>query len=426
MKRFFTLFILACSLPVVAFSQFTLDSCQKMARANYPQIKQYDLIRQSADYTLANAGKMYLPQISLSAQATYQSAVTHVNVTIPPNFPFDLKIPSPSKDQYQTVAQVSQLIWDGGAVKAQKEIAKASSDVDISKVDVDLYAINDRVNQLFFGILSLNEQLKQNDLLQNDLSTNADKITAYISGGVANQADLDNMTVEQLNVKQIRVQLKAVRKSFFDMLSALTGTTVNDQTVLVTPDVLLPATNLTNNRPELQLFDAQKRLLESQKSQINAANLPKISLFLQGGYGRPGLNMLDNSFSPFYIGGVRLSWNLSGLFYTQKNSLKIIDTSEKSVDAQRETFLFNTNLQQTQQHSEIEKFQELIKSDDEIITLRHNVKLSSEAKVANGTLSVSDLIRDINAESQAKQNKKLHEIQLLQAEYNLKYITNKL
>jgi outer membrane protein TolC len=417
MRRTFLAFVATCCLSMpVTFGQLTIETCQQKAQANYPQVKQYDLIAQSNEYTLSNANKGYLLQFSLSAKATYQSDVTKIPITIP-------GITNLSKDQYQTVAEASQLIWDGGAIHAQKGVIRASSEVSKHKVDVDLYALNDRVNQLFFGILSLNDQLQQNALLQNELQTDYNKIAAYIRNGVANQADLDNIHVEQLNANQNRVQLEAIRKAYLEMLSALINTSVNpDQ--LVAPEIQSSTTALlVNKRPELALFHAQNLLYESQRKSIYAANLPKVNLFVQGGYGRPGLNMLDNSFSPYYIGGVSLSWNF-GEFYTQKNNLKMIETNQKLIDTQLETFLFNSRLQEMQQSNEIDQWRKLIKSDDEIIQLRHNVKLAAEAKVANGTLAVTDLIQEITAENQAMLNKRLHEVQLMQAVYNLKNTTN--
>jgi outer membrane protein TolC len=408
---------MTCSLVFSAGAQLSVEACQAKARANYPQIKQFDLIKQSEAFTLSNAGKAYLPQLSLSAKATYQSDVTKIPINIP-------GVKGMSKDQYQAVAEANQLVWDGGAVSAQKQVTRASSEVDRQRVEVDLYALNDRVNQLFFGILSLNEQLVINELLDTELTTNYNKISAYVGNGVANEADLDNIRVEQLNNGQRRVELLAARKAYLAMLSALTGETISDPSQLTPPQTLQEVSlQAGNRRPEMTLFDAQANLFQSQRSRIDAANMPKISLFVQGGYGRPGLNMLDNTFSPFYIGGVRLAWNF-GALYTRRNDLKIIETNRILTDVQRETFLFNSHLKEVQQQTEIDKLQQLVKTDEEIIRLRHNVKLASEAKVANGTLSVSDLIRDINAESQARQNKQLHEVQQQLAIYNLKNTIN--
>lgn len=419
MNKFFILFLVVLTAYAkTVYGQLTIEQCQQKAQSNYPEIKQYGLIEQSTQYTLSNANKAYLPQLSLAAKATYQSDVTQIPIKLP-----NVTIQPLSKAQYQTVAEASQLIWDGGTIQAQKGVTRASGEVSKQTVAVDLYALRDRVNQLFFGILSLNEQLKQNEVLQDELQTDYDKIESYIKNGVANQADLDNMHVEKINAEQNRIQLKTIRKAYAEMLSALIGTSVNpDQ--LSSPNVPLYTDSLTViKRPELDLFNAKDRLYDSQRQSIYAANLPKINFFLQGGFGRPGLNMLDNTTAPFYVGGVKLSWNFGGL-YTQKNSLRILKTNQELVESQRETFLFNTRLQEIQQMNAINQWRQLIKNDDEIIQLRHNVKMAAEAKVANGTMSVTDLIREITAENQAIINKLLHQVELIQAVYNLKYTTN--
>ena len=412
---FFITGLVICGLQPMA-AQLTIENCQLKAKANYPLIKQYELIKHSEEYSLSNANKGYLPQLNVSGKATYQSEVTSLPIKLP-----GITIPSLSKDQYQATAEVSQVVWDGGAIHSQKAITKASSEVDRQKNEVDLYALTDRINQLFFGILSLNEQLIQNDLLQSELQINYDKISAYIQNGGGNQTDLDAIRVEQLKAKQHRAEIVASRKAYCEMLAAFIGEPVDNPGTLIKPEKSIVSE--TNNRPELKLFDAQNSLYESQISSVNAGNLPKINLFVQGGIGRPGLNMLNNDFSPFYIGGVRLSWNFGG-FYTQKNNLRKIDLNKQSVGVQKETFLFNSQLQTMQQKNEIAKIGAVIADDEEIIRLRTNIKKASQAKVLNGTLPVSDLIRDVNAESQAMQDKALHEIQLLQAIYNLKTTTN--
>lgn len=419
MKKSIIAFVAVCCLHLpVVYGQLTVEVCQQKAQANYPEIKQLGLISQSTTFTLSNANKGYLPQFSLSAKATYQSDVTKIPISIP-----NINIHSLSKDQYQTTVAMSQLIWDGGAIHARKGVIRASSNVDQQKVKVDLYDLNDRVNQLFFGILSLNEQLRQNKSLENELQAEYSKIEAYLHNGVANQADLDNIHVELLNAGQQRITLQTVRNSYVAMLSAMIGTTVNPEQIAMPslPDSITGT--LVNKRPELSLFSAENQLYNSQRKNIYADNLPKINFFIQGGYGRPGLNMLDNSFKPYYIGGIQLSWNFGNL-YTLKNNLRTIDLNQKIVASQRETFLFNSRLTEMQQSDQITQWQKLIRNDDEIIRLRNAVKLAADAKVANGTLSVTDLITDITAEHQARIDKALHQVQLLLSIYNLKYTTN--
>lgn len=400
------------------YAQLTVEACREKAKQNYPLIEQYGLIEKTKDYNLSNAGKGYLPQLSLSAKATYQSDVTGLPIALP-----GANIEPISKDQYGIMLDVNQTVWDGGVIKTKKEIARSASQVASKELEVSLYTINDRVNQLFFGILLLEGKLVQNRLLQDELQRNYDRISSYIQNGVANRSDLDVVKVEQLKAVQAQTQLTTNRKAYLDMLAALIGEPIGEQVTLEKPilDQQLVAGQI--NRPELQLFDAQYNDLEARKKAIKTAYMPKVGLFVTGGYGRPGLNMLENKFAAYYIGGVRLAWNF-GALYTEKNDRKLIELNQDMLTNQRETFLFNTNMQQTQQQSEVKRNRDLLKYDDEIITLRNNVKKTAEAKVANGMLTVTDLMREVNNEDMAKQDKITHQIELLLSIYNLKYTTN--
>jgi len=423
----FILLSVTCQLGLNAQS-LTVETCQEKAKANYPLVKQYGLIEQTAKYNISNANKGFLPQLTLSAKATYQSDVTEIPSSLGTvlsaltHQPFSF--PSLPKDQYQAVLEASQVIWDGGIISSQNKITKVGVEIEKQKLEVDLYTLKDRVNQLFFGILLLNEQFQQNEILKKDLQTNYDRLNAYKENGVAQQSDVDAIKVEQLNANQRTSDLNNTRKTYSILLSALTGLDINDKTELKKPQVdLTILKDSIVRRPEIGLFDAQNRLYDNQKNLVLSGNLPKIGAFVQGGYGQPGLNMFAGGFSPFYIGGVRLSWNISG-FYTQKDNLNKLDISKKNVDIQKETFLFNNNLVTKQQQNEITKLQSTISNDDEIIRLRQNIKKSTTAKLENGTTTVSDLIRDVNAENQALQLKSLHEIQLLMNVYQLKNNTN--
>lgn len=399
-------------------AQLTIESCQQKAKENYPLIKRYALIEKTKDYNLSNAGKGYLPQFSMSARATYQSDVPRLPISIPGE-----NITPLSKDQYVATLDVNQNLWDGGAINSKKEMAKTASEVAVKQLEVTLYSINDRVNQLCFGILLLDAKIQQNELLQEELGRNFNLISSYIQNGIANQSDLDAVKVEQLKAIQMQTQLNSNRKAYTDMLSVLIGEPLDQGVVLEKPDANYELVSGQIERPELLLFDAQYNDLETQKKRIKTDYMPKLGLFATGGYGRPGLNMLDNSFAAYYIGGVRLSWNF-GALYTQKNDHRIIEANQSSLAVEKETFLFNTNLEMTQEESEVKRNRDLLKYDDEIIMLRNNVKKSAEVKVANGTLTVTDLMREINAEDLAKQDKIQHEIELLLSIYNLKFTTN--
>ena len=264
-------------------------------------------------------------------------------------------------------------------------------------------------------------QIRQNKLYQEELERNYRQIESYIANGVGNQSDLDAVKINRLKAEQSRIQFVSTRKAYVEMLSRLVGEPIGEDVEFVKPAVLRAGGEV--NRPELQLYDSQIRHLQVKDKEIVSGLMPKFGLFFTGGYGKPGLNMLEDDFAAYYVAGVKLSWNM-GNFYTRRNSKRQLRDNVRAVELQRETFLFNLDLDMTQKNNEIEKYVEQLRYDDEIIALRNSVKEASVAKVANGTLSGTDFMRDVNAEQLAVQDKIFHEIELLLVMYNLKYITN--
>jgi outer membrane protein TolC len=411
MRKVFIINAMFCCCVAVS-AQITIGDCYSKARSNYPLIRQYGLIEKSKDYHLSNAAKGHLPQVTFSAKASYQSEVTEIPVDIP-------GVKGMNKDQYGATLEINQAIWDGGVIQSKRESIRMLSEVETKSLDAELYAINERVNQLFFGILLFDAQLEQNRLFREELQRNYDRVQSCIRNGTAHQADLDAVKVEQLKAIQTENQLAHRKHAYLDMLSAMIGETLNADVKPVKPEPVV-FSDISVQRPELKLFDAKIQHLETQNRELHAASMPKLGVFVTGGYGNPGLNMLKSGFSGYYIAGARLSWNF-GNFYTNKNSKQLIQNNIQSVMTQRETFLFNVNMDVSGKRREIEKYREQMKYDDEIIALRTSVKQSSEAKMANGTLSGNDLMRDVHAEESAKQAKILHEIELLQAIYNLQF-----
>lgn len=419
------LFVVSTMTILPVYTQVNIDDCQQKARENYPLVKQFGLLEKAEMYNLANASKAYLPQLSLSAQATYQSDITSLPPALgqalskaigqPVNFE------SIQKDQYRLVAEVNQLLWDGGGVRIQQEGIRMGTRIEKQKLEVELHTLKERINQLYFGILALHEQHTQLTLLHNELRANYNKVHAMWTNGVAGQPDLDAIKVELLKVKQKEAELLSVGQAYRRMLVVMTGDSTVAREELARPSV--PLLSDTIQRPELELLTLQKEYISTQEKSVRASNLPRAGAFFQGGYGNPGLNMLVPGFTPWYLVGARLSWNISG-FYTQKNKLNNLATSRKTADVQRETFLHNTRMKTEQLHQKINKIREQLKSDDEIVMLRGQIKKAAEVRVENGTLTVNDLLREITAENTAIQEKKLREIELLMVMYELKIISN--
>lgn len=415
-RNTYTAFILWCCLSSISITQaqptsLTIDECYAMAREHYPLSRQRDLITQSEAYSLENASKGNLPQVSLYGQATYQSDVPHLPIDIPGQ-----DIPLIPKDQYKVYGEITQVIYDGGAIGMQKQGQVANTRAEQQKVEIELYKLKERVNQLFFGILLLNEQIKQIDFLQKDIQLGKAKIQAAIDNGTALKSSIAVLQVELLKSNQRIVELESARKAYLEMLGLMINQTIDEHTTLVTPASISLQEDI--HRPELLWYDYQRQSLALQNDMLDVRNRPKINLFLQGGLGRPGLNIFDDQLKGYFMGGLRVYWPLTN-FYSFKNEQALIDINQQGINLQQETFLFNTNLQVRQQNNEILKLEELLSTDDEIVALRTTIKNTALGQLENGVLTTNDYLREVNAEDSARQSKILHEIQLRMAQYNL-------
>lgn len=398
-------------MPYTLFAQeLTLEEVQQRARQNYPAIQQKDLIRQTAELTIQNLNKGYYPQIALNGQASYQSDVTRIEIPLP-----GLTVNPMSKDQYKATADVNQVLFDAGFIGHQKKLQRLNADVETERNEVELYKLRERMNQIYLSILLLDEQMKQVELVKSDIETGIRKTSALVKNGVAFRSNLNSLEAEQLKTEQRTIELASSRKGLVQTLSLFLGSPLAENVQLRAPTMV--SMPLEIQRPELNLFQKQTEFINQQNQLVWSRNLPKASFFGQGGYGRPGLNMLQNKFDWFYIAGLRLNWNISS-FYTGKKERQLTDISAKAVRIQKETFLLNTNTQLSQQKAEIEKLVALIETDKQIIALREKVKIAANAQLDNQVISAPDYMREVNAEDQARQALIIHQLQLIQAQLN--------
>ena len=391
-----------------------LEDCYALAEKNYPLVKQRELISKSKEYSIDNISKGYLPQLNINGQATYQSDVSHLPGSLAATY--SSIVPTMSKDQYKLYGEISQPLTGMISTKQQKQLQEMNSTIQQENLEVELYKLKDRVNQLFLGILLVDEQSNQNELLKKDIQTGISKVNIAIENGADFKSSVDKLKAELLKANQHSIELKSSRKAYIDMLGLFINQAINDSTVFEKP--VLPSVSQTINRPELIVFDSKNKSDDIQSKQLTSKNIPKLEFFFQGGVGKPSpVNAYFTGLSPYYLGGFRLSWSLSGL-YTYRKDRQLLEIDKSMNDAQKETFLFNTNFTLKQQNGEVSKLQELIKSDDEIVELRTSVKNASNVQLENGAISVNDFLKEINAEDQARQDRLFHEIQLLNALYN--------
>lgn len=425
MKRIYTLsLILACF--TMAHAQLTIEQCHKLAQKNYPLAKQYGLIEQSSNYTLDNLIHNWLPQVTLGAQASNQNET--------PSFPEQMRemlstggldMQGIAKDQYRVQIDVNQVIFDGGKVSSQKAITRAQEIEQKAQTDVDLYSLNKRINELFFGVLLMDDRIKQTDMTLEMLNGNLDKLMSHVRNGVATTADESLLRAEIMTVEQGKTTMQWTRDSYKNMLGILIGETIGDRE-LVKPSQVEPS-SLASNRPELQLIDAKIATLDARKKAINASVMPVISAFGQAFYGYPGYNtfenMLNRKWSFNAIVGIRASWSLSSL-YDRKTNLNQLATSRQQAELQREVFLLNNQIEASRENDEISRLRELIKSDATIVSLRKDVRQAEESKLRNGVIDIHKLVERITDENSAAQTQIIHNIELLKTIYDLKYTVN--
>lgn len=430
MKRTIALLLLLASALACRAQSVTLEECQTRARENYPLVEQRGLIDKLEEFNISNARRNWLPKVSLSAMAAYVSEMPEFPASLGNMFAqlgidFGGSMPN---TLYGGAVQVQQAIWDGGLIKAQSEAAKAEAEVSRRSWDADMYALRERVNQLYFGALLLQENIRTADMLIADLERNCKTLEAMVELGVAGSSDLDKLRVELLGARQQRSQLDANRRAYMAMLGIMTGMEFTAATTLEKPVPDKPAA-YEPERPEFALFDAQEGLLEAQRRAVNASVMPQIGAFVTGVYSSPSPNIfasMDGSreWSPYLFAGISLKWNIDG-FYTKKNRMQQIELNRRKLDMQREVFRYNLHLKGSQEMAAIEQMEEVMRYDDSIIELRNSIRLRTEAQVETGDASVNDLLDDISAEDRARQNKTAHEVEWLKNIYDLKYTINR-
>ena len=407
-------------LPAMAQAQ-TLEECQRAAEQNYPLIRQYGLIEKTTSLNVANIQKGWLPQVTASAQATLQTDVTAFPDKLQTVFQqTGITMDGLKKDQYRVGIDVQQTVYDAGNIKSQKEIARRQGELQSRQNEVTMYNVRRRVNEMYFSLLLINEQIQLNADLQTVLEGNEKKLAAMLKGGTASESDWQNVKAERLNVVQKMTGLQSQRTALARMLSIFCGIKVNGLVKPEMPENMNPSINL---RPELKALDAQLRLTDAQEKALDAAMMPRLGVFAQGYYGYPGYNMFEDMMSHKFswngMIGARLTWNI-GALYTRKNDKAKLQVQRETTEVNRERFLFDNNLEQIEQNENISRYRQMMTDDEEIISLRSSIRKAAESKLAHGIIDVNDLVREINSENKARVEHCIHEIEMLKEIYDLK------
>ena len=399
-----------------AHAQTTLDECIGWAYDNYPQIKEMSLIEMTKGIDLKNAAYAWLPHLNISGKATWQSEVVEMPMDIPG---MDINIPH---DQYGLTAEFTQQIWDGGTRRSQKELAEAGAEVKKTQLETNLWSIRSRVQNVFLGIILIDKQLELNRLLRESLERSSEEVKSRMAAGVALPSDLDQVSVNILSCLQQRASLDADRKSYVKILGLLTGRDMTDVELAVPQDAVNYVDDGARDfetRPEMAFYAAQLKQNEFQRRQLNTLISPKLNLSLQGGYGRPGMNMLSGDFSGYFVAGLKLQWNI-GALYTRGLDKRKVNADAQKIDLTRKSFILNSSVEAEQKNNAILKARDVLEKDSEIIGLRQRIRASGENQYREGTIKMNDYLSMLDEEYKAKANESMHEVQLMMAVYDMK------
>ena len=421
-KKLLLLSVLAVLFPAVRAQ--SLEECRQAAEHNYPIIRQYDLIARTTELTVRNIQKAWFPQISVTAQGSYQNKVTAWPENLQGLFAqMGLQLQGLSRDQYKVGIDVRQTLFDGGTIGSRREIARGEGAVQAAQTEVDLYKIGQRVHEMYFALLLLDEQLRLNADVNALLRSNEAQLAAMLKSGTASAGDFENVKAERLSAEQQQTELLSQRQTLQRLLSLFCGIPVDSIRRPAVPN--LPSGE--NKRPELRLFDRRLQLTAAQEKAVDAQLLPQLGLFAQGYYGNPGLNLFEDMMKRRWswngIAGLKLTWNLSAL-YTHRNEKSKLRVQRELIENARQQFLFNNRLDETQQSENVRRFRAIAQRDGEIIALRTAVRKAAESKLAHGIIDVNGLLREINKENAAKTQQAIHEIDMLKAMYDLKFSHN--
>ncbi len=426
MIRLHLLLVALFAIGTVGASTVTLDYCVERAEENYPLIKKYELVNNVGKLDLDEINRSWLPRIEVYAQATVQNVV--------PSFPAALKgvMEQMGHDmkglghlQYKGAVELSQTIWDGGASKAARSVSRVGIAEAEAVLSVEMYGVRERVENLYFAILLMEQQTEQTRQFIALLENNMHKLVAMVENGVAMQSDADMVEAQCLTMKQRLTEAVNATEGYRTMLELYIGESLGDRQ-LECPSAAIPAAN-GSNRPELQLFAQRLQLNRERLNAVEATLMPRIGLFAQVYYGYPGINyfesMLRRDMSFNAIAGIKVSWNIDS-FYTRDTSRRKLSVDNDMILADRELFLFNSGLQSTQELAAIKGLSEVMKEDRRIVELRENVRKSAEAQLDNGVIDATALLVKVTDETQARLTAAYHQIQYIQSIYKLKHTLN--
>ena len=405
------LFLNALPNRVEAQAIYTLEQALSDAVKSAPASLTYDFIKQENLLKLKNLNSRYLPQMTINGQATYQSETTGLDIDLP-----GFSIPRLSQDQYKVQLDVNQFIYDGGTTAIQRNLADVGSALENAQIDLDVEQIKEQIINIYFGILECGARLEIVAIKRQDMEAVMKKVRTAVNNGVLLNTEFKNLKAEMLGLDQLEDELLALRTGQIKILNILTGKNMDITITFEFPPAVIGTDLNFTSRPMVRLLTLQKSMLDQSKRLDFSLSKPRLMFFAQAGYGKPGLNFLKNEFTPYYIGGIRLQWNLADV-YTKSRNNQISTLQMQKIDAKTKSYTKQVEVKLATLQSEMIRSFDQMNADDEIINLRKEIKNTAETQLENGTRTSSEYLMILNDENEAYTNKKIHELQYIKAGY---------
>lgn len=419
MKRYLPFLALLILAQGIRAQDIRLADCIDLALRKNPLAGNRELAVDLAGLRKQVIKAAWLPTLDLNAQATWQTDV--VSFTL--DLPFQVDFPVIPKDQYKATVDVTQLIYDGGGIKAQQVIEDISASVSGQEIGIKEYGLSETIEDLFFAILNVNRKLEVFDLMNRSLEATLKQVKAGIGNGILAESDYASILAEQIRIRQLVIQTTGLKNKAVQALAILTGTEIPQEARFVVPDEPT-VLGVDGERPELGLFDLQDALITARIRQLTTQLRPKLVAFGQAGYGKPGLNFLGDTWDPYAVIGIKFSWTIWdwGKNRKQRESFEV---NRRVLDNQRLAFEQQQAVNENRQNETISEINALLISDYELVTAREKITRSYQGKLNGGVITGSTYLTEWTKEQEAKITLEARRLERLAAQYKLVSIKGK-
>ena len=418
MKKLIILILLIYSANAYSQDTLYLDSCISISLKNYPIFGDKALNSKISELNIKNNKSNFLPDIDFEAKASYQSDIFRLDVEFPDIPGFEFNFPDPPLDQYNFSINVFQLIYDGGTVKNLNFIEQKKLSAELKKTDIELYKLKEQVENTYFSILILQKTEEQVNLTINELKQRKKSIQSAVTNGILTSDNIDILQAEIYKLEQNLIEIEENKTAGIHILEELMSEELHDKIKFKLPnDFELHTDSSEIQRHEEELFTIQNDILKANEKLLISNRLPKLGAFAQGGYGNPGLTMINDEWNPYFIVGAKLTWNIWDKNNTSRNK-DILKINSELIDTKRESFHKNINILCEKESAEINKLERMIVKDKEIIKLQKNICKKAGSKLNNGIIMSADYISLLNDKNRSVIKSEIHKIQLIRSKRN--------